>query len=106
MIIGYLGDLTVVVSVDSFTDEDTNAFERHWRSWLRKVNEDERDSNMSYHHLLDMVSNNSLALNETSSSITQKWTSLFQKEEGWKFLFDSSPLKLSVTKVSFRHFSK
>ena len=100
MIIGYIGDLTVVATVDSFTDEDTKTFESHWRSWLKKVNEDKKDVNMSYHHLLDLTFHNSLALNESSSTITQKWTALFQKEEGWKFLFDSSPFPLTVTKVS------
>ena len=96
MFIGHIGKATVVVSVDTLTDEDTQRFKTHWKTWLNLANQDD----MCYNHLIKLTTNNSLALNENSSTITSKWTNLFKQEEGWKFFFDSAPFNLSVTKVS------
>ena len=99
MIIGHLGLSTVIISLDSFTATDLASFTRHWNEWLLKVNTVNSAFVEPYHHLLNMATNNSLALNETSNTITQKWTDLFKTNKDWKSFFDTSPFKVSVTKV-------
>ena len=101
MIIGHLGLTAVTLTLDAFSNDDMELFTKHWQKWSIMVNKDPIDKNEAYHHLLDMITNNSLALNETSTSISLKWTNLFKESSDWKFFFDSAPFELSVTKVSF-----
>ena len=99
MIVGYLGHATVIVSIDTYLPQDTKVFEQHWNKWLSTVNKKNPNENESYHHLLSVTSDNSLAQNESSSSITIKWTDLFKAEKGWKDFFAHAPFDFSVTKV-------
>ena len=100
MIIGYLGTSSVMITLDAFSNEDSQVFTEHWNKWAASMNKDPHDKNDAAWHLYDLVSKNSLALNETSSTITMKWTSLFKENTNWKFFFDTSPFQVSVTKVS------
>ena len=99
MIIGHLGLSTVIVTLDSFSKRDTQLFKQHWCKWLSNVNKANVDNNEAYHHLLNMATNNSLALNESSTTMTIKWTELFKAESNWKSFFSNAPYKMSVTKV-------
>ena len=106
MILGYLGHATVIVSIDTYLPQDTNLFVQHWNKWLTTINNQNPNTNESYHHLLSVTTNNSLAQNETSNTITLKWTDLFKAEKGWNDLFATAPFDFSVTKVLFYIFEK
>ena len=99
MIIGHLGLSTVIVSLDSFSKREHCQLNRHWNKWLTMVNKANINDNTAYHHLLDMAFNNSLALNESSSTMTTKWTTLFKEDKNWKSFLANAPFQLSVTKV-------
>ena len=105
MILGHLGHATIIVNFDSFSESDTDKFTSYWHKWLNDVNKTPIANHESYHHLLNIATNNSLALNETSSSITSKWTNLFKEDENWKSFFENSPCTISVTKVIWISFS-
>ena len=100
MIIGNLGLSTVIISLDAYSKDDSDAFKRYWDQWLTSVNVGDLSNVPAYHHLLNIAANNSLALNETSATITIKWTDLIKEEESWKSFFENAPFQISINKVS------
>ena len=48
-----------------------------------------------------VLSDNSIALSETSDTISEKWFEALQVNPIWSTLLNDSPFKLMITRVSF-----
>ena len=90
-----------VISVDfsGFHQQDTEYFERYLNLWFTMATGPYAVRHAPNDFLLKTLNENSIALGESSDTISKKWADLFNKNQIWKMLFKRSPFKVSIQKV-------
>lgn len=94
-----IGETVVSIFFQSFTPDDGKLFRRFLEIWFKWAQMQLNGGHAPESFLLATVNDNSLALNESSDTISEKWITLFSQNKIWASLFCEGLFKLKVDKV-------
>ena len=96
-----VGDSIISIKFSPFNQEDSKLFRRYLDLWYKMADRNAKGGFAPEEFILSVVKDNSLALDESSDSISSKWIAELSNNKIWSALINDSPFKLSIEKVFF-----